>query len=863
MTEFEGLRERDFLLLLSFDSTHASHRRAEKIDYKVNGRKRKYTPDFVVTYQQVDESSRRTELCEIKARSVLRKRWAEHRVGFRAAQAYCRERGWRFRLITEKDIPRVQLKNLHFVAQYRDVAASDAIATAIRSLVANEAELAAEEIVQRVAAQGHDALETTSQLWRLVARQELSIDFSAKLSMASRIKFEPWSVANIRFQRHEKDGTTATLETPAFHEMAKQSIRATGPAVVEYVPGKVYGRTDRPGFFTLVQLEDGLSGTVREHGSNALELVPLAHLKDPRHKETDAERTLPDNSSKEDLQVAERRYKAIVDFVDRRRVAQEQAAAAAKKCGVATKTWRGWLRAYQRNPVLSSLLRQKRSDIGNGRFADLESLIDEYVRLWATSNARMKSVHRDLGDEIKRRNKLNPKHPHKIPGYTTFLYRCRNLSRLELETLRSGKRLANLQHALDEGSLVADSPLHIVQIDHTPLPVQVVDEERGIAIGRPILTVLIDIDCRVVPGFYLTFEAPSSLSVGMAITSAVLPKDEILKRHGLPTDAWPVSGLMRVLHADNAGEFHGNVLDLACQEYLIELHWRKVKQPNYGAYIESYLGSLSEKLREVPGSTLGGPDELGDRDPQAEATMTLAQLEKWLLWLLVEYHNSPHSGLNDQTPFSRWKEGFRGTNTRPGIGKVRIPSDVAKFRINFLPLEERVVGTKGILWDYIHYSHPALQRWVNARDPKNQLLPRQFLVRRDPRDLSRIYFWDPERREHLIIPYRNAANPAISLWEHKATRDFITANYKRDVDEELLFEAREQRRRIVREANTQTAIKRRAVENERQRAAAAGAETLYRDISPEPPAKPPVTPSSRPNDPYDDSDIESYSEASV
>ena len=37
---------------------------------------------------------------------------------------------------------------------------------------------------------------------------------------------------------------------------------------------------------------------------------------------------------------------------------------------------------------------------------------------------------------------------------------------------------------------------------------------------------------------------------------------------------------------------------------------------------------------------------------------------------------------------------------------------------------------------------------------------RQFIVRRDPRDISMIYFYDPELQEYFAIPYRNTASPA-------------------------------------------------------------------------------------------------------
>ena len=42
-----------------------------------------------------------------------------------------------------------------------------------------------------------------------------------------------------------------------------------------------------------------------------------------------------------------------------------------------------------------------------------------------------------------------------------------------------------------------------------------------------------------------------------------------------------------------------------------------------------------------------------------------------------------------------------------------------------------------------------------------------FLIRRDPRDLSRIYVDLPEQEGYLEVSYRILSHPAISLFEHR------------------------------------------------------------------------------------------------
>jgi putative transposase len=69
----------------------------------------------------------------------------------------------------------------------------------------------------------------------------------------------------------------------------------------------------------------------------------------------------------------------------------------------------------------------------------------------------------------------------------------------------------------------------LFQIDHTPVDVIVVDEQDRLPVGRPWLTLVIDVDSRVVAGFCLSLDDPSTLSVARALTHAVTPKDKWLQ----------------------------------------------------------------------------------------------------------------------------------------------------------------------------------------------------------------------------------------------------------------------------------------------------------------------------------------------
>ena len=124
-----------------------------------------------------------------------------------------------------------------------------------------------------------------------------------------------------------------------------------------------------------------------------------------------------------------------------------------------------------------------------------------------------------------------------------------------------------------------------------------------------------------------------------------MPKDTWLAQHDITT-SWPVWGVMDTVHADNGKEFHGTMLEKACEEYDIMLQWRPVGRPHFGGHIERLLGTLNHEMHNLPGSTFSNPRERGQYEAEQHAALTLAEFERWLAMLIVEvYHQRVHREL--------------------------------------------------------------------------------------------------------------------------------------------------------------------------------------------------------------------------
>lgn len=517
----------------------------------------------------------------------------------------------------------------------------------------------------------------------------------------------------------------------------------------------------------------------------------------------------------EDWQDAIKIYEIIKPLLGKPNRTKADLVARAAACNVHYASIYRWIRQFETIGKISAFLRHERKDKGKRLLsAEVEKIVSEVIEAYYLTEQR-RSIAK-ICREIEKRCAAKEIPSEKRPHSNTIRNRLKRLDPYKTTKARKGAKAAEAERLLLRGHFPgADVPLSVVQVDHTPVDAILVDNIRRQPIGRPWLTLLIDVCTRMVLGFYISFDPPGNLSLGLCLAHAFLPKEKALTTLGIDSK-WPCWGLPRTIHADNAKEFRGQMLQNACQEYGVDLEWRPVAKPRYGAHIERLLGTLNEEIHGLAGTTFSNTQQKGDYDSDGQATMSLEEFEKWFTHLCVEiYHQRPHSALG-MPPIAKWQEGILGTKKKPGIGLPRRITDELKLKLDLMPFERRTVQHYGILWNHIEYQHDVLRRWVNEFDPDNPKQKRKFLCRRDPRDISVIWFFDPEVRQYFAIPYRNMSHPAISIWELRAAEK--RAREERPeilVDENRIFEAYNKMREIEERAKRTTKKVRR--DNERKR----------------------------------------------
>ena len=382
------------------------------------------------------------------------------------------------------------------------------------------------------------------------------------------------------------------------------------------------------------------------------------------------------------------------------------------------------------------------------------------------------------------------------PARNTVLNRIRALDARLVARRRLGSKSAESIALSTPGSLEATDALELVNIDHTLADVMIVDSVHRMSIGRPWLSLAIDVASRGVLGFHVGLESPAALAVALCIEHAVLPKDRP-KAVADNETPYELFGLPRAIHVDNGPEFHGEALIRGCSEYGITLLHRPVARPRFGAHIERLIGTMMGKIHLLPGSTDASPTSRGSYQSENEAKLTLAEFTEWLyLEIAGQYHHTIHRMLGT-TPAAAWAKSI-AAGTVPAL-----PADPRRFVIGFLPVIHRKLQRNGLYFERIRYWADVLPRLAQPREP--------LVVRYDPRDLSRLYLLAPDKGYHAI-PYADVRRPPITLAELRFAYVQLRKEAKGSINEEQLFAMRERQTAIVTTATKATKAARRRKE---------------------------------------------------
>lgn len=390
---------------------------------------------------------------------------------------------------------------------------------------------------------------------------------------------------------------------------------------------------------------------------------------------------------------------------------------------------------------------------------------------------------------VRRENKLRPK-GNKLPIPTRRFVQglIDEIPSFDKCVARYGRNIAVRRFRSVQGHRTTDVPLERAEIDHTLMDLMVVDDDSGLPLGRPVLTVCIDDFTRCALGISVGFEPPSYLTVARCLKHAFLPKTGLKTTYPTIEHDWDAHGVMRELSMDNGAEFHSESLEAACLSLGIEIHYSPRKTPWFKGKIERFQGTLNKSVAHVaPGATFSNIFEKDDYDPVKHAVVRLSTLREVVhKWIVDVYHDRPHRSLK-VPPAALWKSSIRPED-------ILLPEDPERLDALLGRRAERVLTHKGIEFEGLFYNSPELK---SLRDQLGEKLDVEICV--NDGDIGSIVVLSPDKKrmfvaQALALKYAKG----MTAWQHKVCKRFA-ANHLKTYDSTAWLEAKARIAELIRE----------------------------------------------------------------
>lgn len=447
---------------------------------------------------------------------------------------------------------------------------------------------------------------------------------------------------------------------------------------------------------------------------------------------------------------------------------------------------KSWIKAYKESEFDLKSLIPKTGNRGGKNRNRIDPLIEEIIdaeleKYWRKNEkVTIKDIYHIIAaklDKIKHENNLYQDLSY--PSIDTIRRRAKEKDIYERFVLKRGKQAANKAFKQVKKSFIPESPLVRTQIDSTILDLLVVDDNDGLPIGRPTMTLLIDEATRYVLGWYIGFEPPSYYSVMECLYHAISKKPNYQNLYGTKNNHLAY-GIPQFITMDNGKEFLGKHLKEACRDLGINQIFAPFKTPDFKGIVERYFKTQNNLLHSLPGTTFSNIFDKAEYDSLKHACISLTDFNLiFHKYILDIYHESKNNGLGG-IPARKWED-----KTKNGY-EPRLPSSNKELKILLGRTEYRRLWHYGIDYERIRYNSFSNEIGQLRVILNHQKENKKVKIRIDPSDLSKIYLYNPIKEKYSEM-YSNdeAYTKGLSLWKHRIIKAYAYRNEDKENPIEL------------------------------------------------------------------------------
>ena len=408
----------------------------------------------------------------------------------------------------------------------------------------------------------------------------------------------------------------------------------------------------------------------------------------------------------------------------------------------------------------------------------LGDVLREHVDLSTVTRAK---IRHEVSRLVRERHGERVRLPGRSRFYEVYAARTRQTGANREASYRRG---AGRRQAPSKLPLRAARSGELLLLDSTVVDLLVIDRRSG-RLVRPEITVGID-------GFDKSLRCARVVAEGTrGVDAAFLLYDALRPEPWQP--AWPLeaqwnfSGVPRRIVVMAGGAHlpdgipaalpfgaptsvvvdHGRIFLSAaffagCAEFGISVLPAPPGRPSYKGIVEQFFDSANALLWErLPGHTGRNAAHRG-RSAEAKAAIFLDELRDLLVeWAITVYHQREHEGC--RLPHAPQKAvtpniAFEYSLAETGfISAVPRPEQVVRL----LPVEWRRINAGEVKLAGLKYWAEVLAKWMPEKSPYGKGNRWPFHV--DPRDLSRIWFQDPDDRSWHALHRLGARHPGAAF----------------------------------------------------------------------------------------------------
>ena len=353
-----------------------------------------------------------------------------------------------------------------------------------------------------------------------------------------------------------------------------------------------------------------------------------------------------------------------------------------------------------------------------------------------------------------------------------------------------GANAARMKYRVAMGGLKVSHVLERVEVDHSSLDIIVIDKHTMLPLGRPWMSLAIDKFSRMIIGFYISFNAPSSFSVLQCLKRSILPKDEWLARFPDIQGIWPAFGIPELIATDNGMDLHSDAFAKSCLELGIQILYCPSATPQMKGSVERFFRTMNEGLiHTLPGTVFSNIDERGDYPSEDLAAIDMETLTYLITkWVVDVYNVSFHRGINS-SPLRKWLESSDKFT-------IELPVYPKQLDVIIGIPAKRTLFHYGVELEGLHYNSRNLQE-IRRQSGENIQVELKYYED----SVSSVQVFDPYRKEYLEV---NAVDESYANNLHREIHRLSRAHAKKAYGEQYsqvqLSEARKSIEETVKNA---------------------------------------------------------------